>query len=169
MKILIVISLSLAVLLLGCSENMNCSFVYKNKDSVSMHPTLFPGASVCVNSDFRFQDLSRFDLIVMKSPSSQFEGVQLARRVLAFGGEELSIHQHGMTIDGQRIDLPEVLMDSLGLDAADHLKHSIFKTYKVPVGEIFVIGDNIFRAIDSTEFSSIDESLYLGKILRIED
>lgn len=129
-----------------------------------MSPTLARDSSLCLRSDFQYNNLSRFDLVLIKNPDAEREDLKSVRRVLAFSGETVEIRKTGILINGVEILIPDVLDKALKHEDADYLGEFVYGIYEVPEGEMFVLGDNIFRSVDSTDFGSISQSSYLGKI-----
>lgn len=78
----------------------------------------------------------------------------LIKRVIAVGGQELEIKDNRVVIDGVPLDEPyldeSALMDDFG-------------PVEVPVGSVFVMGDNRPRSQDSRRFGPIDVDSIVGR------
>jgi signal peptidase I len=145
--------------------------------SASMRDTLLEGDRVMVNKlSYRFGEPERGDVIVFDSPlvphngSESFLGAvvrnigealgistpetALIKRVIAIGGETLEIRGNQVYVDGVAVDEP-YLRPGTHMDA--------FGPVTVPIGEVFVMGDNRNQSEDSRRFGTIPVDDIIGR------
>ena len=146
--------------------------------SLSMVPTLEVGDRVLVSKiSYELGEVSRGDVVVFDSPfvteqesEPFFElarrtimeslGLQLAvtqdfiKRVIAIEGDVVEISGGRVFVNGQPIDEPYL---SDGTQMADYGPETI------PVGTVFVMGDNRSRSQDSRRFGPIEASSIIGR------
>src|SRR5829696_10297856 len=118
--------------------------------SESMVPTLEVGDRVFVNKFvYRFHPPERHDIIVFESDEGSTEGGQedLIKRVVGLPGDEISVQDGTLFVDGERQEEPYVnprLPDT-----------SSFAPMTVPKGEVFLMGDNRADSRDSRFFGPV--------------
>ena len=126
--------------------------------SESMVPTLEVGDRVFVNKFiYRFHQPERHDIIVFKSVEGSTEGGQedLIKRVVGLPGDEISVQDGVLFVDGKRQEEPYV--NSRFPDT------SPFGPMTVPKGEVFVMGDNRADSRDSRFFGPVPFENIEGK------
>jgi signal peptidase I len=119
----------------------------------SMEPTIQEG-DVIVTS--RGGSYSTGDIIAFN-----FDNKVLLKRVIAFGGDTVSIDAAGnVTVNGQQISQDYALNPDEGYSDIDY-------PYTVPEGSIFVLGDNRRSSIDSrsSALGTINTDQVIGKVL----
>ena len=112
--------------------------------SKSMVPTLEVGDRVFVNKFiYRFHPPERHDIIVFKSVEGSTEGGQedLIKRVVGLPGDEISVQDGELIVNGERQEEPYVNKQSPD--------RSTFGPAVVPEGKVFVMGDNRADSRDS--------------------
>jgi signal peptidase I len=112
--------------------------------SKSMVPTLEVGDRVFVNKFiYRFDPPERHDIIVFKSVEGSTEGGQedLIKRVVGLPGDEISVQDGALFVNGERQEEPYVNKQSPDT--------SSFGPAVVPEGKVFVMGDNRADSRDS--------------------
>jgi signal peptidase I len=112
--------------------------------SKSMVPTLEVGDRVFVNKFiYRFHDPERHDIIVFRSEEGSTEGGQedLIKRVVGLPGDEISVQDGVLLVNGERQEEPYVNHRSPDT--------SSFGPVTVPEGKVFVMGDNRADSLDS--------------------
>jgi len=112
--------------------------------SESMVPTLEVGDRVFVNKFiYRFHPPERHDIIVFKSVEGGTEGGQeeLIKRVVGLPGDEISVQDGALFVNGERQEEPYVNDQSPDT--------SSFEPMVVPEGKVFVMGDNRADSLDS--------------------
>lgn len=134
--------------------------------SESMEQTLVDGDRVVVNKlSYRFGDVSRGDVVVFRRPENASESLikDLIKRVVATGGEQVTLVDGRVHIDGRLLEEPYIRgapttpcgMDALGLGHPEGLQ--------VPEGHVLVMGDNREHSHDGRCFGPIDEDLIVGR------
>ncbi|MFD0676767.1 MULTISPECIES: signal peptidase I [unclassified Paenibacillus] len=124
----------------------------------SMKPTLEEGEWLFINKAARFTGPpQRGDVIVVKEP----EGIEtdhpyLVKRVVAIAGDEVTIRQGKLFINGDEIQ--EAYTDSL-------IEDGRFDPYTVQQGCLFVMGDNRHRlaSYDSRSFGAVSVEQVEGR------
>ncbi len=84
----------------------------------------------------------------------------IIKRVIAFGGETVEISEGGaISVNGRKLNEPYLQSRAFGLCDLEF-------PYEVPVGKIFVLGDNRETSVDSRshEFGCIGTEEVLGKV-----
>jgi signal peptidase I len=120
-------------------------------ESVSMQDTLFPGNFVIVNRlAYKFNQPGRGDVVVFDPPIDSEE--PYVKRVIGLAGEVVEIR------DG------EVLIDDLLLQE-NYVQSAIRTegTWEVPLGSIFVMGDNRNNSSDSRVWGSVPLENLIGQ------
>lgn len=104
----------------------------------SMEPTFMSGQRLVVSSAYWLVgDIKKNDIVVVKDPDEEY----IIKRVYALGGD---------TVDLYNVPKDWSLVNG---------------EYKVPDGEIYILGDNRPVSEDSRAFGPIDRSQILGKVV----
>jgi signal peptidase I len=120
----------------------------------SMAPTVADGAVVWVwRPDDAAADLSRGDLVVLRDPT----GALALKRVVGLPGERVSVLDAVVHLDGVALREPYAL-----LDGADGL---YTPQVEVPLGHVFVLGDNRGPSVDSLTYGAVAEGRLVGRVL----
>lgn len=121
--------------------------------SESMQPTLTKGDRVLVaRFAYRVGDPKAGDVIVFHPPTSPKE--EYIKRVVAVGGDRVSVQDGKLWINGKAMDEPYLNeQDMLGT----------FPEITVPEGSVFAMGDNRNNSGDSRVFGPVPTSSILGK------
>lgn len=139
--------------------------------SGSMLPTLADGDRVAVNKlAYRIHDVHRGDVVVFDRPSAlpRSTPAVLIKRVVAVGGDRVSIIEDGVTLNGRRIDEPYVH----GLPTTPQVGCPITPPtdgidteagFTVPAGTVLVLGDNRTGSTDGRCFGPIDVDTIVGQ------
>ncbi len=168
--------------------------------SSSMNPTLVAGDRVVVNKmayslrlPFTLFELARWDtprageVITFDSPK---DGVNLIKRVVAVGGDVVSMQDNQLVINGQPV--PRTLLEpahelateagrfnaqiwreTVGGVAIDVARlplmnrNTAFAPVQVPAGKLLVLGDSRDNSNDSRFIGFIDVQRVTGKALRV--
>ena len=120
--------------------------------SASMVPTIQEKDFLLIS---RHSEVARGDMVIFSSPFG--DGERYVKRVIAVGGDKISIKDGEVKINGEVLAEPYV----------NEPFESSIATMIVPEGELFVMGDNRNYSIDSREFGTIDESDVVGKMIAI--
>jgi len=117
----------------------------------SMEPTLHDHERVIVEKvSYRIHPPRRGDVVVIHNPNG--EGL-LIKRVVGLPGEEVSIQNGRVIIDGRPLDEPW----SVHIGGAD------FPPTSVPADHVFVLGDNRPHSNDSRAFGPVPIGQILGR------
>lgn len=132
--------------------------------SASMSPTLEVGDRVLVNKwSYRFDSPHRGDLVVFSRPKgSDSVDNDLIKRVIAVGGETVTIADDHVLVDGQAIDEPYLAPGTPTQAIGDHPCNPDAPCV-VPDGHVWVMGDNRTNSTDSRYFDSIPVSSIVGQ------
>ncbi len=132
--------------------------------SESMEDTLLIGDRVLVDRlSWRFSDPERADIVVFHPP---FTGPVLIKRIIGMPGDEVSLRDGAVYVNGQPLDEPYVRKISgktVPSEPFDNgLPWSLQKPYKVPADSYFVMGDNRIDSGDSREFGPVPRNQLVG-------
>jgi len=128
---------------------------------VSMEHTLEPGQYVLVDKITPvFSDYKRGDVIVFNPPPGVLEDGQdipFIKRVIGVGGDLVQIHDDSVYVNGVKLIEPYVYDDqpTTPLTATD--------TWRIPAGDLFVLGDHREASQDSRVFGPIAKSTVIGR------
>jgi signal peptidase I len=134
----------------------------------AMIPTLEPDEHFTVDLDAYEEAIpSRWDIIVFKSPLMTDK--DWAFRVLALPGEEVSLADGGLQVDGEPVMVPSRLA-YMSYDEGIHTHtNGLIFPFVVPAGEYFVLGDNLAIAKDSRTWGCVPMADILGKAYEWRD
>lgn len=134
----------------------------------SMETTMFSDNRVLVNKlAYRIGNIDRGDVVVFDRAIPNGNEVQhddLIKRVIALGGETISISKCIVFIDG--VELPEPYLpkrDTELTDPADRCSTVDMEATKIEPDEIFLMGDNRPQSFDSRMFGPIKKNLIIGQ------
>jgi signal peptidase I len=127
---------------------------------VSMEHTLEPGQYVLVDKlSPNFSDYKRGDVIVFEPPKGYFEDgqdVPFIKRVIGLAGDLVEIHDDAVYVNGVKLNEPYVFEGQsttpLGLSS-----------WRIPAGDLFVMGDHRQASQDSRVFGPIAKSTVIGR------
>jgi signal peptidase I len=121
-------------------------------DGPSMQPTLHTDEQILVNKlAYAFGAApKRMDIVICRYPGSD---VHYVKRVVALGGETVSVVNGRVHIDGKP------LTDDLGTEPVSES----MEPYRVPEGYVFVMGDNRNDSLDSRQEGPIALSEIIGR------
>jgi len=128
---------------------------------VSMENTLEPGQYVLVDKiSPLWSDYKRGDVIVFEPPKGQSEGGQdipFIKRVIGVGGDLVEIHDYAVFVNGVQLTEPYVYQGqpSTPLNGT--------ASWRVPEGQLFVLGDHREASQDSRVFGPIAKSSVVGR------
>ena len=132
--------------------------------SESMESTLLIGDRVLVDrASWRFSDPERTDIVVFHPP---FIGPVLIKRIIGMPGDEISLQDGAVFVNGEPLDEPyvrEVAGEPVPSRPFDNgLPWSLQEPYTVPADSYFVMGDNRIDSGDSREFGPVSRSQLVG-------
>lgn len=123
--------------------------------SESMAPTLCKGDRVLVDVwRPRIDELRRGALVVFRKDD---EPEPLVKRVVGLPGDRVAIEDGLLSVNGRLVDEPYV--DQASIDAM------YFGPVDVRAGEVFVLGDERARSVDSRTFGAVPEGQLVGRVL----
>ncbi len=139
--------------------------------SASMEPTLH-GCSNC-NDDhvlvqklsYDFHDPERSDIVVFNNPGKRWAQAKdevLIKRVIGVPGDKLQFRNHKVYVNGQLLAEPYVNKSCHGTTP-----NGGPRSYKVPKGDLFVMGDNRCDSEDSRVFGYVPIDKVIGKAFLI--
>jgi signal peptidase I len=139
--------------------------------SASMEPTLH-GCPGC-NDDHVLVDKISYDVhgvrvgdivVFHKPPNAQVPEDVLIKRVIALGGQRISMRKGRVYVNGGVLDEGYLNQDH-SCYATDPSEN--FGPRTVPAGDVFVMGDNRCNSEDSREFGPISTSSIIGRAFMI--
>jgi signal peptidase I len=143
--------------------------------SGSMEPTLQIGDRIVVDKlSYHLHGVDRGDIIVFSTPPKEncsgSPVADLVKRIIGLPGETISLSGGRVSIDGHL--LPEPWLPPVARTATypgpSAQPYSLHHPYRVPAGDVYVMGDNRAFSCDSRFWGPVAESTIVGKVdLRI--
>ena len=130
--------------------------------SGSMEETIMTGDMVfSEKGSYYFRDVEPGDIVTFNDPLSP--GRVLIKRVIAVEGQVVDINdEDGLVyVDGE--PLQEPYTDGLPSYRLDNSIANVTYPYRVPEGQLWVMGDNRTNSQDSRYFGSIDRDTVTGR------
>jgi signal peptidase I len=147
--------------LLGQGIVKGCVYLYGVRDyevpSSASEPTILKGENIwCDESSHVRKNLRRGDVVTLN-----YRQVIYVKRLIAFGGDEVTSLDGHLQVNGKPLEIPFRLIDQ----ESDETPRS-FGPVHVPVGKVFVIGDNRDVSFDSRnlEFGYPSQSGLRGRV-----
>jgi len=134
----------------------------------SMEATMFQDNRVLVNKlSYRLHDIHRGDVVVFDRVTVDGQVVQhddLIKRVIALGGEKISITDCKVFIDGKLLHEPYLNDYDLAQTVIeDRCRVPMMDEMIIPDDQLFVMGDNRPQSFDSRMFGPIEQNLVVGR------
>ena len=134
----------------------------------SMETTMFSDNRVLVSKlAFRLGEIDRGDVVVFDRAIANGNEIQhddLIKRVIALGGETVSISKCVVFIDGVELAEPYLpKRDTEMTDPADRCSTVDMEAIILENDEIFLMGDNRPQSFDSRMFGPIKKDLIIGQ------
>lgn len=123
----------------------------------SMSPTFHDGGRVILNGAYRLGSPDRGDVVVFDPPYSSTN--PYIKRVVALAGERVSIH------DGQVYVNDVALIEDYVDGAETTCMRAPHCDLTVPVGHVYVLGDNRNNSSDSRYFGPVATGDIVGEVL----
>jgi signal peptidase I len=124
-------------------------------DGASMEPTLVSGEYVIVNRlSYRLGSPQQGDIIVFHFPRDPKE--EYIKRVIGLPGDEVEVKNGTVYVNGQLLD-----------ESYLKVKMDYFGTWRVPEGQLFVLGDNRNNSSDSHDWGTVPNDYVVGKAVLV--
>ena len=152
------------------------TFIFRHSvvDGDSMMNTLQHNDVLIISGLFYTPE--QYDIVVIEDHSTGYTH-PLVKRVIAVGGDKVSVTEYGILINGEELDESYVFIDSPGytynVDPPEALSDNptlvyedgYYYEFEVPENEIFVLGDHRNNSADSRTFGTVSADSVLGKVL----
>ena len=139
--------------------------------SGSMEPTLQVGDRIVVNKlSYHLHGVDRSNIIVFSTPPNEDCAgppvADLVKRVIGLPGETISVSGGNVFINGRLLPEP-------WLPASEQARtypgpspqpYSLHHPFRIPEGDVYVMGDNRTLSCDSRYWGPIKESTIVGKV-----
>jgi signal peptidase I len=143
--------------------------------SGSMEPTLQIGDRIVVNKlSYHLHGVDRTNIVVFSTPPNEDCAgppvADLVKRVIGLPGETISLRDGNVYINGRFLPQPflppNIRHDTYPGPGGN--AYSLNHAYRIPAGDVYVMGDNRPDSCDSRYWGPIPESSIVGKVdLRI--
>jgi signal peptidase I len=140
--------------------------------SGSMEPTLKIGDRIVVDKlSYHLHGVDRGDIVVFSTPPTENCAgppvSDLVKRVIGLPGETISLVDGYVSINGHLLPepfLPPNVRDDTYPPPSVTAPYSLHEAYRIPAGEVYVMGDNRPESCDSRYWGPIRESTIVGKV-----
>jgi signal peptidase I len=139
--------------------------------SGSMEPTLQVNDRILVDKlSYDFHGVGRADIVVFSTPKNEHCAgppvANLVKRVIGLPGETISLSGGQVYINGHLLSEPWLTAAAAhSTDPGPSSKpYALAHPFKVPAGDVFVMGDNRTESCDSRYWGPIPKSTIVGKV-----
>jgi signal peptidase I len=143
--------------------------------SGSMEPTLQVGDRIVVNKlSYHLHGVDRSNIVVFSTPPNEDCAgppvADLVKRVIGLQGETISVSGGNVFINGRLLPEPWLPASEQGrtYPGPSPEPYSLHHPFRIPKGDVYMMGDNRTLSCDSRYWGPIKESTIVGKVdLRI--
>lgn len=143
--------------------------------SGSMEPTLQIGDRIVVDKlSYDLHGIGRSNIVVFSTPPNEDCAgppvADLVKRVVGLPGETISLSKGNLVINGRLLVEPWLPGSERGrtYPGPSPASYSLHHAFRIPKGDVYVMGDNRTLSCDSRYWGPIKESTIVGKVdLRI--
>lgn len=154
MQVLFVAALGLASYFIFSRYVVQCVQVVGS----SMQPTLHNSDRCLLNRwIYHVREPHRYDVVVLKDPA----GGYAVKRIIAVGGDLISIKEGSVFVNGQKLDEPYLPAKTPTFPTGQGNSAS----FALEKGRYFVMGDNRLNSADSREYGAIPRQSILGAVV----
>jgi signal peptidase I len=139
--------------------------------SGSMEPTLMINDRIMVDKlSYHLHGVHRGDIVVFSTPPAEDCGgppvADLVKRVIGLPGETVALAGGQVYIDGRLLPEPWLPVTAQGSTTRgpSDAPYALAHPYKVPQGQVYVMGDNRSVSCDSRYWGPILETSIVGKV-----
>jgi len=139
--------------------------------SGSMEPTLNINDRILVNKlAYHLGSIHRADIVVFTTPPTEHCGGppvnDLVKRVVGLPGDTISLSGGYVYVNGTRLAQPwlPTAVQKETFPGPAGTPYALTQPFKVPAGEIYVMGDNREFSCDSRYWGPVKESTVVGKV-----
>jgi signal peptidase I len=139
--------------------------------SGSMEPTLQIGDRIVVNKlSYHLHGVDRGNIVVFSTPPTEDCAGQpvsdLVKRVIGLPGEMISLADGRVYINGHVLPEPYLPPDVRNdtYPGPSNAPYSLQHAYRIPAGQVFMMGDNRSQSCDSRYWGTVGESTIVGKV-----
>jgi signal peptidase I len=139
--------------------------------SASMEPTLMIGDRIVVDKlSYHLHGVGTGDIVVFSTPPEEDCAgppvSDLVKRVIALSGQTVSLSEGKVYINGSLLPEPwlPAPVRSETYPGPSTAPYSLHHPYRVPSGDVYVMGDNRPESCDSRYWGPIRQSTIVGKV-----
>jgi signal peptidase I len=139
--------------------------------SGSMEPTLMINDRIMVDKlSYHLHGVDRGDVVVFSTPPAENCGgapvADLVKRVIGLPGETIALSRGQVYINGKLLAQPWLTAQAqqATVPGPSRAPYALEHPYKIPAGEVYVMGDNRTVSCDSRYWGPILESSIVGKV-----
>jgi signal peptidase I len=139
--------------------------------SGSMEPTLKIGDRIVVDKlSYKLHGVDRGNIVVFSTPPTENCAgppvSDLVKRVIGLPGEIISLAEGNVYINGHLLPEPFLLPNQRDdtYPGPSTARYALHRAYRIPAGEVYVMGDNRPESCDSRYWGPIRESTIVGEV-----